>query len=54
VVASGIATTVTICGFPDGHALLRLGRELAIEGIEVEPLIRRGGGGLDIRVRGVS
>jgi len=54
MVASGTATSVTICGFPDGHALLRLGRELAIEGIEVEPLIRRGGGGLDIRVRGVS
>jgi hypothetical protein len=51
MVASGTATGVTICGFPDGHELLRLGRELAIEGIEVEPLIRRGGGGFDIRVR---
>ena len=54
MVASGTATSVTICGFPDGHELLAVGRELAIEGIEVEPLIRRGGGGFDIRVRGVS
>ena len=54
MVASGIATSVTICGFPDGHELLRLGRELAIEGIEVQPLIRRGGGGFDIRVHRVS
>ena len=53
MVASGTATGVTICGFPDGHELLRLGRELAIEGIEVQPLIRRGGGGFDIRVRRV-
>jgi hypothetical protein len=54
MVASGTATSVTICGFPDGHELLAVGRELAIEGIEVEPLIRRGGGGFDIRVRRVS
>jgi hypothetical protein len=54
MVASGTATGVTICGFPDGHELLRLGRELAIEGIEVQPLIRRGGGGFDIRVHRVS
>jgi hypothetical protein len=53
LVASGTATGVTICGFPDGHELLRLGRELAIEGIEVQPLIRRGGGGFDIRVHRV-
>jgi hypothetical protein len=53
MVASGIATSVTICGFPDGHELLAVGRELAIEGIEVEPLIRRGGGGFDIRVHRV-
>jgi hypothetical protein len=54
MVASGTATSVTICGFPDGHKLLRMGRELAIEGIEVESLIRVGGGGFDIRVRRVS
>ena len=54
MVASGAATGVTICGFPDDHELLRVGRELAIEGIEVEPIVRRGGGGFDIRVRGVS
>ena len=54
LVAGGVATCVTICGFADGHELLAMGRELAIEGIEVEPLIRRGGGGFDIRVRGVS
>jgi hypothetical protein len=53
LVASGAATSVTICGFPDGHELLRVGRELAIEGIVVEPLIRSGGGGFDIRVRQV-
>ena len=53
MVASGTATSVTICGFPDGYELLRVGRELAIEGLEVEPLIRRGGGGFDIRVRQV-
>jgi len=54
MVASGTATSVTICGFPDGHELLAMGRELTIEGIEVQPLIRRGGGGFDIRVHRVS
>ena len=54
LVAGGVATCVTICGVADGHELLRVGRELAIEGIEVQPLIRRGGGGFDIRVHRVS
>ena len=54
VVAAGSARSITLCGFPDGQALLRVGRELAIEGIVVEPVVRRGGGGLDIRVRRAS
>ena len=51
MVASGGARSVTLCGFPDGLELLQIGRELAIEGLEVEPVIRCGGGGFDIRVR---
>ena len=50
LVASGVATSVTLGGFPNGQHLLRVGRELAIEGVVVEPLIRFGGG-IDIRVR---
>jgi hypothetical protein len=50
LVAGQAATSVTLAGFPDGHELLRVGRELAIGGIVVEPLIRIGGG-IDIRVR---
>jgi hypothetical protein len=50
LVAGGAATSVTLGGFPDGHELLRVGRELAIEGNVVEPLICFGGG-IDIRVR---
>lgn len=53
LVAGGVATSVTICGFADGHELLRVGRELAIEGIDIEPVIRVGGAGFDIRVRRV-
>lgn len=51
VVASGEADTITLCGFSTGEELLRVGRELAVEGIAMEPLIRHGGGGIDIRVR---
>ena len=54
VVAAGSARSITLCGFPDGQALLRVGRALAIPGIVVEPVIRRGGGGVDIRVRRAS
>ena len=54
VVAAGSARSITLCGFPDGQALLRVGRALAITGIMVEPVIRSGGGGLDIRVRRAS
>ena len=54
MVAYGAATSVTLCGFPNPYELLRVGRELASEGIVVEPLIRSGGGGFDIRVRQVS
>ncbi|MHB8397717.1 MAG: hypothetical protein ACYDCI_02105 [Candidatus Limnocylindrales bacterium] len=53
VASSGVAS-ITLCGFPDGHELLRVGGELAIEGVVLEPLIRTGGGGFDIRVRRVS
>ena len=54
MVAYGAATSVTLCGFPNPYELLRVGRELASEGLEVEPLIRSGGGGFDIRVRQAS
>jgi hypothetical protein len=54
MVACGEAHSITLCGFPDGHELLRVGRELAIEGVVVEPVIRSGGGGFDIRVRQAS
>ena len=54
VVAAGSARSITLCGFPDGQALLRVGRALAITGIVVEPVIRSGGGGVDIRVRRAS
>jgi hypothetical protein len=36
---------------PDGHAQLRVARELAIEGVVVKPLIRNGGSGFDLRIR---
>jgi hypothetical protein len=51
MVALGAATSITLCGFADGREQLRLGREIAIEGVVVEPLIRDGGGGFDVRVR---
>jgi hypothetical protein len=54
LVAAGSARSLTLAGFPDGQALLRVGRSLAIEGVVVEPLIRHGGGGLDVRVRRAS
>jgi hypothetical protein len=54
LVASGSARSITLAGFPDGQALLRVGRDLAIEGVVVEPLIRHGGGGIDVRVRQAS
>lgn len=54
MVACGKARSITLCAFPDDHQLLRVGRELAIEGVAIEPLIRTGGGGFDIRVRYAS
>jgi hypothetical protein len=54
MVACGGASTITLCGFQDSDELLRIGRELAIEGVMVEPVIRIGGGGFDIRVRCTS
>ena len=54
MVASGVSRSITLCAFPDARELLKMGRELAIEGIVVEPLIRSGGGGFDIRVRQAS
>jgi hypothetical protein len=53
MVASGGANSITLCGFADGLGLLRAGQELPIEGVVVDPLIRTGGGGLDVRVRRV-
>lgn len=54
MVAEGVARSITLCGFPDTVELLRAGHELTIEGVVVEPLIRSGGGGFDIRVRQAS
>ena len=54
MVADGDARSITLCGLPDGHELLRVGGAMAIEGVVVEPLIRRGGGGFDLRVRSAS
>lgn len=54
MVACGEAQSIMLCGFPDGHELLRGWPELAIEGVVVEPVIRSGGGGFDIRVRSAS
>jgi hypothetical protein len=54
MVALGAATSITLCGFADGREQLELGRALAIEGVVVEPLIRNGGGGFDVRVRRIS
>jgi hypothetical protein len=51
MVASGGARSITLCGFSDSVRLLRLGRELATDGMVIEPLIRSGGGGFDIRIR---
>jgi hypothetical protein len=51
MVARGGANSITLCGFADGREQLRVGRELAIEGVVVEPLIRAGGGGFDVRLR---
>ena len=51
MVASGRADSVDLCGFPHGRGLLNESRQLEIEGLAIEPLIRSGGGGLDIRVR---
>ncbi len=51
LVARGDVRSITLCELPDGRALLRVGLELAGEGIVVEPLVRSGGGGFDIRVR---
>ena len=51
VVAAGRASSITLCGFPDGLALLRMGQELAGVGIVVEPLTRAGQSGIDVRVR---
>lgn len=54
MVACGGAQSITLCGFPDGRELLKVARDRAIEGIVVEPLVRSGGGGIDIRVRRAS
>jgi hypothetical protein len=51
LVTDGMATSVTLCGFPGSHDQLRVGQEIALDGIVVEPLIRTGGGGFDIRIR---
>jgi len=51
MVACGAATSVTVCGFPDDIALLRTCQGLVVAGLVIEPLIREGGGGFDIRVR---
>jgi hypothetical protein len=50
MVASGEARSVVLNGFPDSLTLMRLGRELASDGVAIEPLIRSGGGAFDIRV----
>jgi hypothetical protein len=54
LVASGAATVVTLCGFEAGSDHLRAARTLAIDGVGIEPVIRPGGGGFDLRVRRLS
>jgi len=54
MVAAGDARSITLGGLPEGRELLRVCPELAIEGVVVEPLIRKGGGEVDIRVRRAS
>ena len=53
LVASNTATSVTLCGFCDDPTELRgvLNDEMDADGIVIEPVVRPGGGGFDIRVR---
>jgi len=51
LVAKGDAESIILCGFADGFELLRIGGQLAGDGALVEPLIRDGGEGIDLRVR---
>jgi hypothetical protein len=53
LVASRAATSVTLCGFCDDATDLRavLSDSLDTDGLVIEPVVRPGGGGFDIRVR---
>ena len=51
LVRGGGATSVVLCGFADGRAQLRLARDLAVNGVVIEPLVRHGGGSFDVRVK---
>ena len=53
LVGARAATSVTLCGFCDDPSELRdlLGDALDLDGVVIEPVVRPGGGGFDIRVR---
>jgi hypothetical protein len=56
LVASRAASSVTLCGFVDDPAELRgvLIDSIDGDGLVIEPVVRPGGGGFDIRVRRAS
>jgi len=56
LVATRVATSVTLCGFCEDPTELRsvLDDSLDADGLVIEPVVRPGGGAFDIRVRWVG